>query len=476
MPDYAASMHSSFSEQAGRDEMSSYSDEETRSFDYEEKTVAVEDDYISSDEDDVESEHEEQDEAVREDMRKLQDDAILHGKFRLINRVGEGTFSTVYKAEDLTWDQGAFQAELLEPYRSPKKKRRTGPKRQYVALKKIYVTSSPSRILNELEILYDLRGHRAVCHIKAAFRLDDQVVAVLPYFPHTDFRLMFRTFLVEDMRHYFKSLLEGLDFVHNATVIHRDIKPTNFLYNPKLRRGVLVDFGLAEYESEGGNCLCKVGRTSYTSSFVSKFEKIMDAAQGSSPAPAGYPRNDSRPSRRANRAGTRGFRAPEVLFKCPNQTTKIDVWSVGVILLTFLARRFPFFHSMDDADALIEIGCIFGQQKMQRAAAEHGLVFDTTIPSISEKGYSLSRIIQWSSLVTDLTGREVQAIQLLKHLLDLSPRTRCTAARALQHDFFNNPEGDDLPWGGDDPEQLQHHATQHHDETACDAGDDVKLI
>ena len=27
-----------------------------------------------------------------------------------------------------------------------------------------------------------------------------------------------------------------------------------------------------------------------------------------------------RPSLKANRAGTRGFRAPEVLFKCPDQT------------------------------------------------------------------------------------------------------------------------------------------------------------
>lgn len=132
-----------------------------------------------------------------------------------------GTFSTVYKAQDLTWDEGAFQADLLDP-----SKTLHGLKKQYVALKKIYVTSSPARILNELEILHDLRGHPAVCHIKAAFRLDDQVIAVLPYFPHTDFRLMFRTFLVEDMRHYFKSLLEGLAFVHKLGVIHRDIKPT----------------------------------------------------------------------------------------------------------------------------------------------------------------------------------------------------------------------------------------------------------
>lgn len=34
-----------------------------------------------------------------------------------------------------------------------------------------------------------------------------------------------------------------------------------------------------------------------------------------------YLKHDQRPAKRANRAGTRGFRAPEVLFKCQSQTT-----------------------------------------------------------------------------------------------------------------------------------------------------------
>ncbi|EZF30972.1 CDC7 protein kinase [Trichophyton interdigitale MR816] len=470
MSDHAASNHSPPAEETGKDEMSDCWDDETRSLDYGEDDMAPEDDYIPTDEADTESEHEEQDEAVLEDMRKLQDEAMLRGKFRLINRVGEGTFSTVYKAQDLTWNKGAFQTDPLDPSKPLR-----GMKKQYVALKKIYVTSSPARILNELEILNDLRGHPAVCHIKAAFRLDDQVIAVLPYFPHTDFRLMFRTFLVEDMRHYFKSLLDGLAFVHKLGVIHRDIKPTNFLYNPKLRRGVLVDFGLAEYENQDGNCMCSAVRTR---AFVPIHDQIMDSIRFSKQTPVGYPRNDSRPSRRANRAGTRGFRAPEVLFKCTNQNTKLDVWSVGVILLTFLARRFPFFHSMDDADALIEIASIFGKTKMQQTAAEHGLVFDTTIPTILPKGHSLERIIRWSSSVVELTGREIQAVDLLEKLLEPSAILRWSAESALYHDFFNNPQGADLPWGGEDPENLEHHSAHgdDNDDTACDAGDEVKLI
>lgn len=168
------------------------------------------------------------------------------------------------------------------------------------------------------------------------------------------------------------------------------------------------------------------------------------------PPSIGYPKNDSRPSRRANRAGTRGFRAPEVLFKCTSQSTKIDIWSTGVILLTFIGRRFPFFNSLDDVEAMVEIASIFGTRRMKAAALLHGQIFETTIPTIGEKGYSWERIVVWSSCVDSLTASEKQATQLLSCLMELDPHKRLSAKQALAHPFFTNPEIEDLPWGGDD--------------------------
>ena len=56
-----------------------------------------------------------------------------------------------------------------------------------------------------------------------------------------------------------------------------------------------------------------------------------------------------------NRGGTKGFRAPEVLLKVLHQTTAIDIWSAGVILLSMLCSRYPVLsHSVDDV-ALLEI-------------------------------------------------------------------------------------------------------------------------
>lgn len=44
------------------------------------------------------------------------------------------------------------------------------------------------------------------------------------------------------MRDLFRSLKD----IHQRGIIHRDVKPANFLYDYESETGVLVDFGLAE--------------------------------------------------------------------------------------------------------------------------------------------------------------------------------------------------------------------------------------
>lgn len=103
-------------------------------------------------------------------------------------------------------------------------------------------------------------------------------------------------------------------FFLQSKLVGRDLLglSRNFLYDYRYGRGVLVDFGLAEREGTDSQfCMCQ-----HTSNDRREFRAPTLAAPS-----VGYPKQDSRPSRRANRAGTRGFRAPEVLFKCTNQTT-----------------------------------------------------------------------------------------------------------------------------------------------------------
>jgi cell division control protein 7 len=74
----------------------------------------------------------------------------------------------------------------------------------------------------------------------------------------------------------------------------------------------------------------------------------------------------------APRAGTRGFRAPEVLLKYPYQTVAIDIWSAGIVFLCMLSMRYPFFNSPDDLSALAEIGAICGTKEIIAMGAQLG--------------------------------------------------------------------------------------------------------
>ncbi|KAL8794541.1 MAG: hypothetical protein Q9195_002876 [Heterodermia aff. obscurata] len=395
--------------------------------------------HYDEDSDDSAEDSPEIDAVVKQDMDKLEN--IFHDigfKFRMIDR----TFSTVYKAEDMHYEYYQNDWDPDVHYRSRSTSGRSGEGRQprkkprFVAIKKIYVTSSPMRIQNELELLHVLRGYDSICPLITAFRHQDQVIAILPHFRHQDFRIFYRELTPYHIKIYFRSLFAALAAVHKHGIIHRDIKPTNFLYDIERKQGVLVDFGLAEREgTDCSHCMCQ------DTPAIQKHRIRASRAYGQ-PTPTGYPKNDHRGSRRANRAGTRGFRAPEVLLKCTSQTTKIDIWSAGVILLTILAQRFPFFNSSDDIEATIEIASIFGQRRMKHCAQLHGAVFDCTIPTIGEKGYSLEQIVQWSVSNTrpdegdDLDLEIKECVKFLERCLELDPRKRISARAALVSDFL----------------------------------------
>ncbi|CEP23915.1 unnamed protein product [Cyberlindnera jadinii] len=418
---------------------------------------------------------------IIEEMDRIQESFVgLETKYRLLDKIGEGTFSTVYKAESLQSETRYLMGENV--YNSPEiKKRRRNDKNKkkkfYVALKRIYVTSSPQRIFNELNLLYILSGSRHVAPLLEALRHEDQIIAVLPFYQHADFRDFFRDIPLEGIKCYMTELFEALSFVHSKKIIHRDIKPTNFLYDPFQKKGVLVDFGLAEQEKpelslsvshmrhtpeDANYCPCRSGNRGPVGTLQRD----------------GYPKNDPRPGRRANRAGTRGFRAPEVLFKCPYQTTKIDIWSAGVVLLTLLTRRFPFFNSRDDIDALVELSTVFGVREMKHTARLHGLGLETNLNTLDKK-YSLMEIIYKTlaleqkkqtlpddSVMFDtlrcynskgrieinpldddetksMKRETLQVIEVMEQCFRMDPKDRPTAPQLLNLPFFKKDDDDD---------------------------------
>lgn len=59
-------------------------------------------------------------------------------------------------------------------------------------------------------------------------------------------QLFYRHLDPPNIRSYLRCLFRALSDIHRKGIIHRDVKPANFLYDYEKGEGVLVDFGLAE--------------------------------------------------------------------------------------------------------------------------------------------------------------------------------------------------------------------------------------
>lgn len=75
---------------------------------------------------------------------------------------------------------------------------------------------------------------------------------------------------------------------------------------------------------------------------------------------------------RAARAGTAGYRAPEVLLRVVRQGAPVDVWAAGVLLAAALVRRAPLLRAAGDCAALAELATLLGTRALRTAAALHG--------------------------------------------------------------------------------------------------------
>ncbi|XBW38059.1 hypothetical protein QEN19_003646 [Hanseniaspora menglaensis] len=309
--------------------------------------------------DEIDSEISNQSNEINNIMAKFPE--LSKQKYTLIENIGEGTFSKVYKAIHL--NQNQRQRNILSSGES------------FVAIKLINVTSSSNRILNELNIVNSVSNHPNIAPLYDVLRHEDQIAMVIPYYCNDEFRDYYKVLPIQGIKNYTSQLLKALDFIHSKGIMHRDIKPNNFLYDVRQGKGILVDFGLAEREQSSSSatnkgkivvCQCRnKNKSSIVSSTLN--EKIYLELTKC------IPHNETRRTLRVSRAGTRGFRAPEVLLNCCSQTCKIDIWSVGVILLCFITRRFPIFQSHDDVESLLELTLIFGVDILKSSCKLHGL-------------------------------------------------------------------------------------------------------
>ncbi|KAJ1296222.1 hypothetical protein BS78_01G283300 [Paspalum vaginatum] len=136
--------------------------------------------------------------------------------------------------------------------------------------------------------------------------------------------------------------------------------------------------------------------------------------------------------------GTKGFRAPEVLFRSFYQGCKVDVWSAGVTLLYLIIGRTPF--GGDPEQNIKEIAKLKGSEELWEVAKLHNC--ESSYPSdlFDVKSHGSMDLREWCAANTRkpefLNMIPDSLFNLVDKCLAVNPRCRLTSEDALRHEFF----------------------------------------
>ncbi|XP_055677348.1 cyclin-dependent kinase 2 [Lutzomyia longipalpis] len=217
-------------------------------------------------------------------------------KFKKIEKIGEGTYGVVYKAND----------------------KKTG---KCVALKKIRLESEsegvPSTAIREISLLKDLK-HPSIVNLFDVILGDGSIYMVFECL-NMDLKKLLeqrRDLLTPKLiKSYMHQMLDALAFCHVHRILHRDLKPQNLLVDTE-GHIKLADFGLAR-------CF-NIPMGSYTHEVV-----------------------------------TLWYRAPEILLGTKFYSTSVDIWSLGCIFAEMITKR-PLFPGDSEIHQLYKIFELLG--------------------------------------------------------------------------------------------------------------------
>lgn len=297
-------------------------------------------------------------------------------KYEKVTKIGQGTFGEVFKARH----------------------RQTN---KFVALKKVLMDNEkegfPITALREIRILQLLKNENVVnlieiCRTRAssANQCKATFYLVFDFCEHdlagllSNVNVKFSPGEIKIMQ----QLLNGLYFIHENKILHRDMKAANILItkNGTLK---LADFGLARAFSQ--------------------------------------PKKDQ-PNRYTNRVVTLWYRPPELLLGERNYTSAVDMWGAGCIMAELWTRT-PIMQGSSEQTQLTYIVQLCGSinTKVWPNVDKLDLYHKVNLPK-DQKRKVRQRLTVYI--------KDQLALDLVDKLLTLNPAERIDADNALNHDFF----------------------------------------
>ena len=245
-----------------------------------------------------------------EDSSRFNQHPLLGDRYVLMNMLGRGGFSEVYKAYDvLEMREVACKLHQLNP--------------QWSEQRKVTYVKHAAR---ECEIHKQLR-HPSVVQLIDVFEVDQNcfcTVLELCTGDDLDARLKAQGAVSErEARAILAQVFAGLAYMNSgsSTVIHYDLKPGNILFDAA-GRVKITDFGLSKKRDMNG-------------------VQTLSADTGMELTSQG--------------AGTYWYLPPECFETGPTPpkiSSKVDTWSCGVILYQMLFNRRPFGHDQSQEQIL----------------------------------------------------------------------------------------------------------------------------
>ena len=294
--------------------------------------------------------------------------AQKESKYIRTSKLGEGTYGVVYRAKD---QKG----------------------QEIYALKKIRLQAEeegiPSTAIREISLLKEL-NHINIVKLYEVLHSPKKLTLVFEYVEQDLKKVIDSTNQKGLETKYIKSflyqLLQGVNYIHQHKVLHRDLKPQNLLIS-KDNIVKIGDFGLAR----GYGIPVK----NYTHEVV-----------------------------------TLWYRPPDVLLGNKTYGTTVDMWSIGCIFAEMVSGK-PLFTGNSESDQLKKIFEIKGTPNENYASQLKELpewgVGDNNFENWPEKNFK--------ELFPNL---DAEGIDLLQKFLQLEPDKRISAEEALKHPFFDD--------------------------------------